>query len=297
MAFTVAHMAAALPLYRYRRWLDFEALLIGTMMPDLPYFLSQGNVVSQQAHQWSGIVSYGLPWGMLVFVLWHWWFKSAALALIQPWSHSQNQQGKYYITYDSSVDELFKNRALPKLKYWLVFWVKVIVGLSIGAATHLIWDGTTHPSGFIAEQIDIFQQIVTLPLLGSMAVARLLQYLSSIVGLLLLLYFAYSQCKLKQNNLSDLDLNSNSRHYFSLQPFMLRKRYSLIIIGFISVTALICSLQAARKWHTLLTTDYYLFLAKILVSSLQGSLVVFIGYALLYQSFSLVRDAQLRPNS
>lgn len=78
---------------------------------------------------------------------------------------------------------------------------------------------------------------------------------------------------------------------------MLSKRHSLIIIGFISVTALICSLQAARKWHTLFTTDYYLFLAKILVSSLQGSMVVFIGYALLYQSFSLVRDALLRPNS
>jgi hypothetical protein len=50
MAFTIAHMAAALPFYRSRKWLNFEALLIGTMLPDLPYFLNSDRAVWQQSH-------------------------------------------------------------------------------------------------------------------------------------------------------------------------------------------------------------------------------------------------------
>ena len=52
MAFTVAHMAAALPFYRSQKWLHFEALLIGTILPDLPYFLNNDRAVWQLSHQW-----------------------------------------------------------------------------------------------------------------------------------------------------------------------------------------------------------------------------------------------------
>lgn len=301
MAFTLAHMAAALPLYRSRRWLNFEALLIGTMMPDLPYFLSQGSQASQQAHQWSGIISYCLPWGLLVFALWHWWFKAAALALIQPWyghqSQPVNQHSAHYFIVDNSVTA----HLLAKLKFALT----VMAGLAIGAATHLIWDGTTHPDGFIAQRTALLQQVVILPLLGQMAIARLMQYLSSIVGLLLLLYFAYSRYQAWLAGASDLQPQGQSRarpitlsqHYYFSQSLPLSKRYSLIIIGVIAIIGLIFGLQAANKWHALFRSDHYLFLARILVSSLQGAVGVFIGYAAIYQLLSLVRAEWLRPNS
>lgn len=260
MAFTIAHVAAALPFYRCQKYISFEALVIGTMLPDLPYFLGSDRAVWQQSHQWLGVLTYCLPWGILVFTLWHWVFKGAALVLIQPW----------YAVQLKPKDTI--NSALwHRLKAYSDFWLKVALGLLVGASTHLLWDGTTHPDGFIAQQVGWLQY--KLDIIGWMdvSVARFLQYVSSILGLLAVLYFVITRLKCQP---SAPDLKYRIVFFSKFQILL----FAVLWFVFSSFLAL----HAAFKWHDLLLVSYYSFLARVLVGFLQGAGIFFIVYALLY---------------
>jgi hypothetical protein len=269
MAFTIAHMAAAVPFYRSQKWLNFEALLIGTMLPDLPYFLNNDPAVWQQSHHWLGLLTYCLPCGLLVFVLWRWVFKSAAVELIQPWSTVQllpsaTRGG----VNQGSINQLFFSR----FRQSGYFWLTVVFGLMVGASTHLLWDGITHPDGFIAQRVNWLQYPLEIAVLGVMPVARLLQYVSSIFGLVLLAFFAW-----RKFNTSVCDAsNSHAPHA------VFTKRQSLLIAALVGGCSLLYGLYAAFKWQSLIPSDAYLFLAKMLVGLLQGAGGVFILYAVLY---------------
>lgn len=298
MAFTVAHMAAALPFYHSQRWLCFEALLIGTMMPDLPYFLNTAVSVGQQSHRWIGILSYCLPWGLLVFALWYWLLKPAAVALIQPWYDfqyfdSQNiQQSK--ASLPSGFGLIIKQ--IPKLGLWLVFWLKVVLGLLLGATTHHIWDGFTHVDGFIAEQLEWLQYSVNINYLGDMTVARILQYLSSVMGLLLLFRFAWS--RFTAQHVAGSYLNKQAAQVLNLldRRLILKKWHSMLVVVLMILSSLYWGTQAALKWHYLLISDQYLLIAKILVGFLQGGIGLFIVYAAAYQLLFHVRHSHLLRN-
>ena len=269
MAFTIAHMAAALPFYRSQKWLNFEALLIGTMLPDLPYFLHKDRVVWQQSHQWLGVFTYCLPWGLLVFVLWHWLFKAAAVALIQPWSTVQFlPSAPSSPVYQGSI----KRRFYAKFRSYGYLGLTVVLGLMLGASTHLIWDGITHPDGFIAQHVNGLQHPLDVMALGMTPVARLLQYISSIFGLVLLALFAWRR------------LNAVVRKPSNCYPqhVVFTKQQSLVIVTLAALCSLLYGLHVAVKWQNLMPSDAYLFLAKILVGLLQGAGSVFILYAVLY---------------
>lgn len=301
MAFTVAHMAAALPFYRCRRWLSFEALLIGTMLPDLPYFLNSDASVGQQSHQWIGVLSYCLPWGLLVFALWHWLLKPAVIALIQPWYKAQHFDSHYF---DSHLKQQrmarysFGFSLLSRFRVGLAFWLKVTLGLLLGAATHLIWDGITHVDSFIAEQIAWLQYSLDIRYLGDMTVARILQYVSSLLGLMLLFRFAW--LKFIEWRFTSPNLNKQSVRILDLFSLshspLLKKRHSIFIVGSMSLSSLYWGLQAALKWRNLLITDQYLFRAKILVGLLQGAVGLFVIYAVAYQLLYRVRHPHLLRN-
>jgi len=269
MAFTIAHMAAALPFYRSQKWLNFEALLIGTMLPDLPYFLNSDRAVWQQPHQWLGIFTYCLPWGLLVFVLWHWMLKAAAVALIQPWPTVQ----LLFSASSNLIDQTaIGQHSCSKLRQYGYFWLTVVFGLMLGASTHLLWDGITHPDGFIAQRVNWLQYPLEIAVLGVMPVARFLQYVSSIAALVILVAFAW--CRL------NAPARKPSNRYTPHAVFT--KWQSLIIVTLVGFCSLLYGLYAAVKWQNLLPSDPYLFLAKILVGLLQGVGGIFIVYTILY---------------
>lgn len=177
MAFTLAHMAAALPFYCWHKSISFEALLLGTMLPDFPYFLNGSQAVSEESHSWSGLLSYCLPWGLGIFALWYWLLKPAAIALLQPW--------------------LDMNAVVPSHEFqqFVKFGAMVILGLLLGASTYLIWDGITHPDGFVARHVIWLQLPINISNFDSMPLARFLQYESSFIGLSLLGWCAQAQVK------------------------------------------------------------------------------------------------------
>ncbi|TEU26817.1 DUF4184 family protein [Alkanindiges illinoisensis] len=265
MAFTLSHMAAVLPFYPYRRWVSFDALLIGSMLPDLPYVLSSNEAISHQSHQASGLLTYCLPMGLIVFILWYWLLKRPALSLIHP-CHESN-----LVRHSMQRDSLSKWSI--KFRKYAVFWLTVVLGLLLGTVTHLLWDGITHPDGFIASHVLWLQHPVNISYLGFMPVARLLQYATSVLGLLFLIFFAWRW--LQQGNLSSAN--------FKCKKIILKGWHRVLIVSLLGASSLATALQAGLKWHNLWFSDNYLFIAKVMVGFLQGMCSAFFVYALLYQ--------------
>jgi Domain of unknown function (DUF4184) len=61
-----------------------------------------------------------------------------------------------------------------------------VPSILIGVWSHLIWDSFTHRNRWAVQHSDLLRMTLQLPLLGSMEVFRLLQYLSSIIGLVVI---------------------------------------------------------------------------------------------------------------
>lgn len=310
MAFTVAHMAAALPFFRSHsknhslRWLQFDALLIGTMMPDLPYFVGGSGAVSDLSHQWVGVLTYSLPWGLLVFALWYWGLKPATIALIKPFIgwfsvhkhdpyHKKSNRGLY--SKQSIMGYGDRYWSAPSVKKRLIhglnfFLLPVIFALIVGASTHLIWDGITHADDFIARHIDWLQyRLYIYPFKGT-TIARLLQYLSSILGLGALLWFAKSRLQVWHFN--SRKLAEDTILSITNKPSLTIKS-SLLIISTFTILSIALGMILIFKWYPLIITNPYTFAAKISVRLLQFNVILFIIYAMIYNLYSLLRNVSL----
>lgn len=309
MAFTLAHMAAALPFYRGNkknrstRYFHFDALLIGTMMPDLHYYINIGSSLSRQSHEWTGLFTYNLPWGLAVFTLWYWGLKPAAFALVRPFlkgltvgtfiqpnkevNEDRNKVQRRFTGYADKYwsFENIRKRVMHKVKS---FYLPVILGLIVGAATHLIWDGITHADGFIARHIEWLQYPVYFYPFKGTSIARVLQYLSSMAGLVILAWFAISCLKVwkRSNNSSEQATISDA----AVRTFFTKKQ-SLTIIGLMATLSLVWIVQTSLKWYPSLSGSPYRFAAKVSVSVLPNIAVLCIGYAVIYHLIYLSRYA------
>ncbi|WP_367106806.1 DUF4184 family protein [uncultured Psychrobacter sp.] len=291
MAFTISHMAAALPFYPARRWLQFDALLIGTMMPDMPYYTGIGNPNGNFSHQWIGVFAYCLPWGIVVFALWYWGLKPAAYALVEPFleqpskgHHYQPNQSHRYITgYTSSNYRSIKGLMQGSGRFYL----SVVLGLVLGAVTHIIWDGITHEDGLIASHIDWLQyRVYFYPFKGT-TVARLLQYLSSLAGLAVLLWFAFSRLQTWQRNSHRLDRQFAIFHK-AIRPIFTKKQ-SLLIVVLMIVLSLVWFVKAVVKWYPSLIGSPYNLAARVSVVVSRDIIILCVGYAVIYHGLRFLR--------
>ena len=121
MPFTLSHPAAVAllsPLIRRAR-LPFAALVIGTMSPDFEFFLHL-RPLARWSHSLAGLVTFCLPAGLLTVAMWELVAREPLRHLLgfPPHPH-QGPEG-------------------------LGWWVRAGVGVVLGAATHLLWDGFTH---------------------------------------------------------------------------------------------------------------------------------------------------------
>lgn len=129
MPFTISHAAAAVPLLRTR--LVTSALVIGTMTPDVPFFLFLGHG-SGLSHSWAGVVSLDLVLGVLGFVLWQRFLRSPVADL----SPAPVRRRLRHPETTPAARRGVRGAAL------------VALSVAVGAATHILWDAFTHSSGW-----------------------------------------------------------------------------------------------------------------------------------------------------
>jgi len=168
--FTPSHAAAILPFLRSP--LPVAALAVGSMVPDLPYFVPLGvprelshsllGVPRELSHSLLGVPVVDLPIGIAVLVLWYLLLRAPVAGLAPAWLRLRLPPGP-------RIPVGWRARVVA------VLWV--LLALLVGVATHLVWDAFTHPDGWVVLRLPAMSEQ-----LGPFAVYRWLQYLSSVAG-------------------------------------------------------------------------------------------------------------------
>lgn len=186
MPFTASHIVAALPLNnglgsRFSKYTALSPLVIGSMVPDVAYvtpFLVHQRVDS---HTLLGIYLFAIPMGLTIYFLYHW--------LMAP---------VWFSLYPRSLQQrLNPNSALGKLPD--IPSHVLLISLILGAITHIVWDFFTHQRGIPQYIAWMDHPLIRLDGYDIMPY-RVIQHLSSILGLALLLFIIYRWFKRTTNS-------------------------------------------------------------------------------------------------
>jgi Domain of unknown function (DUF4184) len=166
LPFTLSHPLAVLPLLTGRpaRKLVPAALVIGSMIPDLPYFVPPhppfAGVSAEWTHAASGPFTIDLALGLLAYAIWSLGLRLPLVDLAPQWWADRISDPRRPTARDAG-------------------WI----GLSIiiGAVTHVVWDTFTHARRWGTTHLPALQVIV-----GGLPIYKWLQFGSGAVGLLVL---------------------------------------------------------------------------------------------------------------
>jgi hypothetical protein len=172
MPFTISHTAAVI--FLNRKGLITSALVIGSMIPDLAYFVHLEGFNPDLGHSIQGLFTFCLPVGLVLLLVFQKFLKRPLFALLPP---SHQQRLLPYL------------EGLP-LKSWQ-FIIRSLLSLGIGTLSHLAWDSFTHDDGFIVQNVAALHKVI-LEIAGTRIHAfSILQHGSTLLGLaaLMLWYF------------------------------------------------------------------------------------------------------------
>jgi hypothetical protein len=201
MPFTFAHPAAVLPLRKLSpRFLNLPALIVGSLMPDLGYYVHNW-VWSVSGHAFNGPLNFDMPAGFIALALFY--LNIRPVARLLPYPHRE------------ACSEICPVLTMPTLRALLIAGVSLL----LGAWSHIIWDGFTHENGWCVRH---FAGITpTLFMLGGYRVTlwHILQHFSTAIGLLVLINaycrYAYGKRFLKHKSLL------GSKSSFAIWTFLL----------------------------------------------------------------------------
>jgi hypothetical protein len=148
-----------------------SALVVGSMTPDLPYYVPLP-VDFDFTHTLAGVVSIDLAMGLIAFAVWQVLFAPVAVAL---------------------APQALRQRLAPR---WPAPWrshvagtrpvALVVASLLLGALTHILWDAFTHEGRWGARHIDWLADRH-----GNLTGYRWAQYVSGLAGLVLIAWAAW----------------------------------------------------------------------------------------------------------
>lgn len=198
MGFTFSHPALILP-FRYlpRKIYSLNGLVIGSMIPDIEYFLRLENY-SSFSHTFLGVFLFDLPASICVLFAYH-------LIIRQ--------------TLIRNSPVFIKSRLFHLINFdWQIYfkdnWFIVMYSIILGTFTHLFWDGFTSGSGYFVEKGAFFKSKITLFSL-SFPFYKLIKYLSSLIGIFILYHYIL---KLPKNK-NAFFLKSNKHYIFLIFSF------------------------------------------------------------------------------
>src|SRR5262245_32559772 len=169
MPFTVAHAAAVLPLGRLSKYrLPMSALMVGAMSPDFAYFLPV-EISRFTTHDLPGIFQFCLPAGLAVWLVFVLLLERPTIALLP---------------------DAWRLRLAPTASVTLPLLGFASLAIVLGAATHVIWDSFTHASPVVYALPPLHEVRVEIGPFNP-RLFKLLQYLSSVFGMVVLAIWAW----------------------------------------------------------------------------------------------------------
>lgn len=167
MPFTLSHAAAALPFRRTR--LIMPAVVVGCLAPDFEYFLPFTHH-GAFGHTLEGVFEFDLPLSLAML----WLFYRYAL---EPLGACLPEGARERL---GSRSHTLQINSLSRLAL-------TVFSILVGVSTHILWDGFTHSGYWISDQLHFLYTEVTLPLFGPRPWYGILQYLSSALGIVVIL--------------------------------------------------------------------------------------------------------------
>ncbi|WP_037604379.1 DUF4184 family protein [Streptacidiphilus rugosus] len=177
MPFTLSHPAAVLPFLRggrARGRLVASALVFGSMAPDVPYFAG-AFAWGDLAHSWWAVPTLDVGIAAVLFGAWHLVLRAPLVGLLP---------GRW-----ASAAEELTAPSEAGVPWSRTPWF--LLSAALGAATHVGWDGFTHPDRFGTRLLPALQ---TGRVLGEPPYA-LLQYGCSALGLAVLGWYAWRELR------------------------------------------------------------------------------------------------------
>jgi Domain of unknown function (DUF4184) len=176
MPFTLAHPIAALPLWLVsRKRLNIMGLMVGTIVPDLAYFLALRPIESF-GHTLPGALTQGLLEGLILFGIVRYGLMRPLLALVS--------DRPLVIVPQMIAQRCQKFWAVDRLD--LAYLIILVISIWLGAISHIVWDSFTHPTGWAVEHWVWLQYAI-----GRLPIYKLLQYGSGLFGLMGLGWWAW----------------------------------------------------------------------------------------------------------
>jgi hypothetical protein len=175
MPYTLSHPLAVVPFRRCcPHYLNFPALVIGSMAPDFGYFVDQF-YAARYAHTLPGTVAVCLPASLVVL--------GAFYLLCRPLCFILPQPHRSALTPLATTELTFSFRAL----------VVACASILLGALTHIVWDSFAHDYGWPVQHFEILRTIPFHFYRYAIPTYFLIQLLSSIAGAagLVVLYVAW----------------------------------------------------------------------------------------------------------
>ena len=162
MPFTPSHAVAILPFVRTP--LPAAALVVGSMAPDLQYFVPL-DLTRSASHSWPGILTIDMPIGIAALLLWVLLLRAPVLDYSPRW---------------------LRERVTPpqRARSWIVYAGLVLAALALGILTHLLLDFPTH-RGWLSEHVTWMQGSV-----GPFTVIRILHFGASVLGAVIIAVWA-----------------------------------------------------------------------------------------------------------
>ncbi|WP_021880047.1 DUF4184 family protein [Paenibacillus sp. P22] len=166
MPFTFSHPLYAAPLRRLAPALSLSGLVLGSMIPDMEYFIAM-NSYRSIGHSLTGFIGMGIPLSLAFLSAWENILKPVLPKLLP----SLGGVDRYAETLLGRRDNTPASAA---------GWALLLVSLFIGFWSHLFVDGMTHTNGWlVARHHSLYRIEAGLPLY------KWLQYGLSLLGLLL----------------------------------------------------------------------------------------------------------------
>jgi hypothetical protein len=170
MPFTFAHPAIVLPFKNAPvRYFSYTALIVGSMTPDFEYFIRMHDF-GIYGHTLAGLFWFDIPLGLILFYIYQ------------------------LLVKDQLIDHLpkFLNMRLSGLRGVQAYesiagrFAVVVFSVWLGAVSHLLWDSFTHRFGYFVIIIPFLSNAVYVGHGHYLAVYNLLQYASSLFGLMII---------------------------------------------------------------------------------------------------------------
>lgn len=166
MPATFSHPLAVLPLKRFcPRWLNFAALVVGTIAPDLGYYLRRFEVAAF-SHTLTGSFLVCLPAGCLLLM--------AFYLLRRPFCYLLPQPHRLSLTPLS---------VFPASWCFKTVFV-ALVSILIGTWTHILWDSFTHDGGWAVQRISFLRATALRVGTTNLPVSYVIQQFSTLAGAL-----------------------------------------------------------------------------------------------------------------